>query len=295
MSNFSRDPILLTPGPLTTSLATKTRDAARLGLVGFAAFNAVTADVRRAAGGDHRRRPIARLRADAGQRHVLGRGRGQHARAARRPRAGADQRRLRHAHREAHADDGAQASDVRDRRGRADDRRRTSTGCSTPTRRSRTSGLIHCETSTGILNPLREIAAVVARHGRRLIVDAMSSFAAIADRRAHDAVRRADRGVGQVRRGPARDGLRLRPPQGVLEHCAGNSTSLALDLHDQWTYMERTTQWRYTPPTHVVVALQRGARPARSRKAASRRGSRATRGTARRSSPAWRSSASGRS
>jgi 2-aminoethylphosphonate-pyruvate transaminase len=41
----------------------------------------------------------------------------------------------------------------------------------------------------------------------------------------------------------------------VLEKCAGNSTSLALDLHDQWTYMERTTQWRYTPPTHVVVAF----------------------------------------
>jgi hypothetical protein len=42
----------------------------------------------------------------------------------------------------------------------------------------------------------------------------------------------------------------------VLEKCAGNSTSLALDLHDQWTYMERTTQWRYTPPTHVVAALR---------------------------------------
>ena len=41
----------------------------------------------------------------------------------------------------------------------------------------------------------------------------------------------------------------------LLERCAARSTSLALDLHDQWTYMERTTQWRFTPPTHVVVAL----------------------------------------
>jgi 2-aminoethylphosphonate-pyruvate transaminase len=41
----------------------------------------------------------------------------------------------------------------------------------------------------------------------------------------------------------------------VLEKCAGHSSSLSLDLHDQWTYMERTTQWRYTPPTHVVVAF----------------------------------------
>jgi 2-aminoethylphosphonate-pyruvate transaminase len=59
--------------------------------------------------------------------------------------------------------------------------------------------------------------------------------------------------------------------RGVLEKCAGNSTSLALDLHDQWTYMEKTTQWRYTPPTHVVVALDaalaqyeaQGGQPAR--------------------------------
>jgi len=43
--------------------------------------------------------------------------------------------------------------------------------------------------------------------------------------------------------------------RGLLERCAGNSTSLALDLADQWAYMEKTTQWRFTPPTHVVVAL----------------------------------------
>ncbi|MGH8800343.1 MAG: 2-aminoethylphosphonate--pyruvate transaminase, partial [Casimicrobiaceae bacterium] len=57
----------------------------------------------------------------------------------------------------------------------------------------------------------------------------------------------------------------------ALERCAGNSTSLALDLHDQWAYMEKTTQWRYTPPTHVVAALdaaldqylQAGGQPAR--------------------------------
>ena len=41
----------------------------------------------------------------------------------------------------------------------------------------------------------------------------------------------------------------------ALEAAAGNSSSLALDLQDQWAYMEKTTQWRYTPPTHVVVAF----------------------------------------
>ncbi len=41
----------------------------------------------------------------------------------------------------------------------------------------------------------------------------------------------------------------------ALERCEGNSHSLAMDLYDQWVYMEKTTQWRYTPPTHVVAAL----------------------------------------
>ena len=57
----------------------------------------------------------------------------------------------------------------------------------------------------------------------------------------------------------------------ALEAAAGNSTSLALDLHDQWAYMEKTTQWRFTPPTHVVAALdeavtqfvEEGGQPAR--------------------------------
>jgi len=41
----------------------------------------------------------------------------------------------------------------------------------------------------------------------------------------------------------------------ILDACAGNSQSLAMDLHDQYLYMEKTGQWRFTPPTHVVVAL----------------------------------------
>jgi 2-aminoethylphosphonate-pyruvate transaminase len=115
-------------------------------------------------------------------------------------------------------------------------------------------GLIHCETSTGILNPLPEIAGVVQRHGKSLIVDAMSSFAAIGiDARTtpFDALIAAS---GKCVEGPPGMGF-VFVRRTVLENCAGNSTSLSLDLHDQWTYMEKTTQWRYTPPTHVVVAF----------------------------------------
>jgi 2-aminoethylphosphonate-pyruvate transaminase len=115
-------------------------------------------------------------------------------------------------------------------------------------------GLIHCETSTGILNPLAEIADVVARRGKSLIVDAMSSFGALPiDARTvpFDALVAAS---GKCVEGPPGMGFVI-VRRTVLEQCAGRCTSLALDLHDQWTYMERTTQWRFTPPTHVVVAF----------------------------------------
>jgi len=115
-------------------------------------------------------------------------------------------------------------------------------------------GLIHCETSTGILNPLQEIATVVESHGKSLVVDAMSSFGALpidARNTRFDALIAAS---GKCIEGPPGMGFVL-VRKSVLEKCAGNSTSLALDLYDQWVYMEKTTQWRYTPPTHVVVAF----------------------------------------
>ena len=115
-------------------------------------------------------------------------------------------------------------------------------------------GLIHCETSTGILNPLPEIAQVIARHGRKLIVDAMSSFGAIPiDARAmpFDALIAAS---GKCIEGPPGMGF-VVARRSSLEGAAANATSLSLDLHDQWQYMEKTTQWRYTPPTHVVAAF----------------------------------------
>ena len=46
----------------------------------------------------------------------------------------------------------------------------------------------------------------------------------------------------------------------ALEKCEGNAHSLAMDLYDQWVYMEKTTQWRFTPPTHVVAALDEAIR-----------------------------------
>jgi 2-aminoethylphosphonate-pyruvate transaminase len=130
--------------------------------------------------------------------------------------------------------------------------------------------LIHCETGTGVENPLAEVAAVCERHGKGLIVDAMSSFAALpidASKVRFDALVAAS---GKCLEGvPGMGFVFIR--KAVLDGCAGNSQSLAMDLHDQHAYMGKTGQWRFTPPTHVVVALseaitqfvEEGGQPAR--------------------------------
>lgn len=130
--------------------------------------------------------------------------------------------------------------------------------------------MIHCETGTGVENPLAAVAAVCERHGKGLIVDAMSSFAALpidATQLRFDALVAAS---GKCLEGvPGMGFVFLR--QAILDGCAGNSQSLAMDLHDQHVYMGKTGQWRFTPPTHVVVALseaitqfvEEGGQPAR--------------------------------
>ena len=115
--------------------------------------------------------------------------------------------------------------------------------------------LVHCETGAGLRNDLEGIAQVCRARGRGLIVDAMSSFAALPiDVRStpFDALIAAS---GKCLEGvPGMGFVIVR--RDVLAASAGNSHSLAMDLHDQYTYMQRTTQWRYTPPTHVVAALR---------------------------------------
>lgn len=114
--------------------------------------------------------------------------------------------------------------------------------------------LIHCETSTGILNPLPEIAQVVKDHGKRLIIDAMSSFGALpidAREVPFDALIATS---GKCLEGVPGMGFVFAEKQ-ALAAAQGNCHSLAMDLFDQHSYMVKTGQWRFTPPTHVVAAL----------------------------------------
>lgn len=114
--------------------------------------------------------------------------------------------------------------------------------------------VVHCETTSGILNPVAEVAEVTARHGRRLIIDAMSAFGAIpldARRVPFDVLvassNKCFEGVPGVGFAIIRESL--------LKDCKGNAPSLTLDLYDQWQAMEKNAQWRFTPPTHVIVAF----------------------------------------
>ncbi|WP_324740285.1 2-aminoethylphosphonate--pyruvate transaminase [Pseudomonas veronii] len=133
--------------------------------------------------------------------------------------------------------------------------------------------LIHCETSTGLLNPLPQIAQVVKEHGKRLIVDAMSAFGALpidAREVPFDALIAAS---GKCLEGVPGMGF-VFAEKHALGAAQGNCHSLALDLFEQHEYMARTGQWRFTPPTHVVAALHEallqyhedGGLPARQRR-----------------------------
>jgi len=114
--------------------------------------------------------------------------------------------------------------------------------------------LIHCETSTGILNPLPQIAEVVKRHGKRLIVDAMSSFGALPIDARQVPFEALIAASGKCLEGVPGMGFVFAEKQ-ALAAAQGNCHSLAMDLFEQHSYMAKTGQWRFTPPTHVVAAL----------------------------------------
>lgn len=115
--------------------------------------------------------------------------------------------------------------------------------------------LVHCETSSGILNPLEAIAEVVRDHGKTLIVDAMSSFGGVPISLAKTPIDVLISSANKCIEGVPGFGFVIIR-QTLLAAGKGRAHSLSLDLYAQWDYMERTGQWRFTPPTHTVVAFQ---------------------------------------
>ena len=114
--------------------------------------------------------------------------------------------------------------------------------------------VVHCETTSGILNPVAEVARIVSRHGRRLLIDSMSAFGALplsARDVEFDAVVASS---NKCLEGAPGMGFCVAR-EGALAATEGNSPSLVLDLYDQWRAMQKNRQWRFTPPTHVLLAF----------------------------------------
>lgn len=115
--------------------------------------------------------------------------------------------------------------------------------------------VVHCETTTGVLNPLEEIAAVVKRHSKVLIVDAMSSFGGVPVDMAALGIDFMISSANKCIQGVPGFGF-IIARRTLLEQCKGVARSLSLDIYDQWETMEKGHgKWRFTSPTHVVRAF----------------------------------------
>ncbi|KFB87916.1 2-aminoethylphosphonate--pyruvate aminotransferase [Serratia grimesii] len=120
--------------------------------------------------------------------------------------------------------------------------------------------MVHCETTTGMLNPLQRISGLAARNGKTLIVDAMSSFGGIpldVDALGIDyLISSANKCIQGV---PGFAFVIARHRE--LEKCIGRSRSLSLDLYAQWRCMEDNAgKWRFTSPTHTLLAFAQALR-----------------------------------
>ncbi|HEY4312033.1 MAG TPA: 2-aminoethylphosphonate--pyruvate transaminase [Pirellulales bacterium] len=115
--------------------------------------------------------------------------------------------------------------------------------------------LVHCETTTGMVNPAAAIGQIVKRHGRVFILDAMSSFAGMPLDMAEVGADYLISSANKCVQGVPGFGFAIAR-RADLERCEGRARSLSLDLFGQWREMEsKGGKWRYTSPTHVLLAL----------------------------------------
>jgi 2-aminoethylphosphonate-pyruvate transaminase len=115
-------------------------------------------------------------------------------------------------------------------------------------------GMIHCETSTGILNRVAELGHTVSNMGRVFIVDAMSSFGGIPIDLAANKIDFLISSANKCIQGVPGFAFVLAR-RDLLEAAADCARSLSLDLLAQWKGLERDGQFRFTPPTHALLAF----------------------------------------
>ncbi|MHD0397900.1 2-aminoethylphosphonate--pyruvate transaminase [Staphylococcus simulans] len=115
--------------------------------------------------------------------------------------------------------------------------------------------MVHCETTTGILNPLVPLTEIAEKYHLMTIVDAMSSFGGIPIQVEQLNIDYLISSANKCIQGVPGFGFVIAK-QASLSHTKGNAQSLVLDLYDQWQIMEQDDgKWRYTSPTHVVAAF----------------------------------------
>ncbi len=119
--------------------------------------------------------------------------------------------------------------------------------------------VVHCETTTGIVNPIEPIAAAVRAAGRVLIVDAMAGFGALPIDLAATPIGAVLASSNKCLEGPPGIAFAL-VETGLIAEAAQRSPSLSLDLHDQWRGFESNGQWRFTPPVQVAAGLAEALR-----------------------------------
>lgn len=115
---------------------------------------------------------------------------------------------------------------------------------------------VHCETTTGLLNPVAALGELARKHNKTFFLDSMSAFGAlpvslVADN-VHALVSSANKCIEGV---PGFAYVLLE--KAVLHRCAGNAATLSLDLYAQWQGLEKNGQFRYTPPTHTLAAFHK--------------------------------------
>ncbi|MFK5710495.1 2-aminoethylphosphonate--pyruvate transaminase [Lysinibacillus boronitolerans] len=114
--------------------------------------------------------------------------------------------------------------------------------------------IVHCETTTGILNPIKEIGEVVHSFDKTFIVDAMSSFGGVPMDLSSLHIDFCISSANKCIQGVPGFGFVIANTR-ALEKCKGQARSVALDLYNQWEVMKQDGKWRFTSPTHVVAAF----------------------------------------
>ena len=114
--------------------------------------------------------------------------------------------------------------------------------------------LVHCETSSGILNSLNEISSFCKKYKKKLIVDAMSSFGGIEINIKKNNIEALVSSANKCLEGIPGFSFSIIKKKSLYKSKT-NAHSLSLDLFDQWKGFLKNGQWRFTPPTHSIVAL----------------------------------------